>query len=241
LFAVAPCFSFVAEIQESMRAQKTLLICGILSSLLYVAMNIFVPLWDDSYNSFSQTISELSAIDAPTRLAWVIPGILYTILVAAFGWGIRRSAGQNRKLRIAGDLLFAYGIIGIGWTFAPMHKREVLAAGGATVSDTVHLYVMSTISSLFMLISMGFAAAAFGKWFRIYSIISILSLLFYGAITASYATKVEKDLPTPWLGVIERLMIGVFLLWAVMLALLLLQKMKITVPHHFQKDHKFKQ
>jgi hypothetical protein len=40
---------------------RILLLCGILSSLLYVAMLIFVPMQYEGYNSFTQTISELSA------------------------------------------------------------------------------------------------------------------------------------------------------------------------------------
>jgi len=204
-------------------ARKILLICGILSSLLYVAMNIFVPMLYEGYDYASQTISELSALGAPSRTLWVILGIVYTLLIAAFGLGVRQSAFQNRKLRIAGNLLFAYGIIGIGWTFAPMHQREVLAEGGATLTDTLHL-VMGAISSLFMLLSMGFAAAAFKNWFRIFSIASIIILLVFGALTGLDAPDVNANLPTPWLGIIERIMLGIFLVWVVALAIILLRK-----------------
>jgi hypothetical protein len=50
---------------------KVLLACGILSSLLYAAMNVFVPMLWDGYTMASQTVSELSAIGAPTRTLWV--------------------------------------------------------------------------------------------------------------------------------------------------------------------------
>jgi len=207
-------------------ARKILLICGILSSLLYVAMNIFVPMLYEGYDYASQTISELSALGAPSRTLWVILGIVYTLLIAAFGLGVRQSAFQNRKLRIAGNLLFAYGIIGIGWTFAPMHQREVLASGGSTLTDTIHILIMSPVSAIFMMVSMGFAAVAFKNWFRIFSIASIIILLAFGALTGLGAPDVNANLPTPWLGVIERIMLGVFLLWTVVLAVILLQKEK---------------
>jgi len=58
--------------------RKILLICGILSSLLYIAMNIFVAMLRANYSSASQTVSELSAIDAPTRSQWVSLSIVYT-------------------------------------------------------------------------------------------------------------------------------------------------------------------
>ena len=76
--------------------RKILLICGIVSSLLYVAMNVFVPMQWEGYSSASQTVSELSAIGAPTRPLWVPLGVAYTLLVAAFGWGVWASARQNR-------------------------------------------------------------------------------------------------------------------------------------------------
>ena len=60
--------------------RKLLLTCGILSSLLYVAMNVFVPMQWELYSSASQTVSELSAIGAPTRRLWLLLVIPYTVL-----------------------------------------------------------------------------------------------------------------------------------------------------------------
>ena len=41
--------------------RKIFLVCGVLSSLLYVAMNVFVAMQWEDYSSFSKTVSELSA------------------------------------------------------------------------------------------------------------------------------------------------------------------------------------
>src|SRR5437763_1707426 len=91
-----------AGVIMSNAVRKTLLLCGLVSSLLYGAMNVFIPMLWDGYSSFSQTISELSAIDAPTRPVWFPLGILYTVLVAAFGVGVWQSASRNRPLRVLG-------------------------------------------------------------------------------------------------------------------------------------------
>jgi len=197
-----------------------LLACGILSSLLYVAMNVFVPMQWPAYSSASQTVSELSAIGAPTRSLWLPFGIIYTLLTAAFGWGVRMSAGRNRPLRLAGDLMIVYGVIGLGWP--PMHQREVLAAGGGTLTDTLHL-TWAAISALLMLLAMGFGAAALGTRFRIYSVGTMVTLAVFGTLTSLSAPRVSANLPTPWAGVWERINIGVFLLWVVVLAVLLLR------------------
>lgn len=218
--------------------RRILLSCGILSSILYITMLIFVPMQYEGYSSITQTISELSAIGAPTRPLWVPLGIVYTLLIAAFGWGIRKSAFQNRKLRMAGNLLFVYGIVGIGWVFAPMHRREVLAAGGGTISDTMHL-VMGAVSNLFMMVSMGFAAFSFGKRFRIYTIVTILALFGFGILTGMNAPEVNANLPTPWVGIWEIIMLVVFLLWTVVLAIMLLRREKNTESYLENTAYKF--
>ncbi len=201
--------------------RKTLLICGIASSLLYAAMNIFVAMQWQSYSSFSQTVSELSAIGAPTRPLWIALGTVYTLLVAGFGVGIWLSAGRNRPLRIIGGLLIFYGILGLFWP--PMHRREVLAAGGGTLTDTMHI-AFAMVTVVLMMLAIAFGAAAFGKRFRLYSIVTIVILLAFGGLTSMNASRVGANLPTPWIGVWERINIGVFLLWVVVLAVILLRE-----------------
>jgi hypothetical protein len=202
--------------------RKALLVCGILSSLLYVAMTVFIAMQWEGYSSTSQTISELSAIDAPTRSLWALPGAVYTVLVTAFGLGVLMSAGRNRALRRVGGLILAYGSLGFLWPLAPMHLREVLAAGGGTVSDTMHL-VLASVTVWLMLLAIVFSAAAFGRRFRLYSIASLVVLVAFGALTFVDAPRIGADLPTPWVGIWERINLGVFLLWVVVLAAALLR------------------
>jgi hypothetical protein len=201
--------------------RKVLLVCGIVSSLLYVAMNVFVPMRWESYSSAAQTVSELSAIGAPTRTLWVLPAAFYTLLVTAFGCGVWKSAGRSRALRIVGGLIVAYGALGIIWPFAPMHLREVLAAGGSTRSYTLHL-VLGGVTVVLMLLAIAFGASAFGRRFRLYSIASLVILVAFGALTFLDAPRVAANQHTPWIGVWERIDIGVFLLWVVVLAIALL-------------------
>lgn len=214
--------------------RKLFLFCGIVSSLLYAAMNVFVSMQWPEYSSKTQTVSELSAVDAPTRALWVALAVVYTLLVAAFGWGVRASTGAGRPLRIAGGLLVAYGITGLFWPLFPMHLREVLAAGGSTWSDTMHI-VFTMFSVLLMLLAMGFGAAALGRSFRIYSIMTIVVLMGFGILTGTEAGQMDVNGPTPWIGVYERVNIGVFLLWNMVLALILIarsrQEARVTQHH----------
>jgi hypothetical protein len=205
--------------QRSERVRKILLTCGVISSLFYVVINIFVPLRYPGYSLTSHTVSELSAIGTPTRTLWVLLGTVYTILVAAFGLGVWESAGRNRPLSIVGALICTYGILGIFWP--PMHQRQALAAGEGTLTDTMHI-VFTMATAVLMLLAIGFSAAALGKRFRLYSILTIAVLLVFGVMTGSAAPELEADLPTPWIGLWERIGIAGFMLWVMVLSIMLL-------------------
>ena len=197
-----------------------LLFSGVLASLLYIAMNLFIPPLYEGYNWVTQTVSELSAVDAPTRPLWFVLGIIYTMLVAAFGWGIFKSAGEKRSLRIVGILMFLHGVLGLTWS--PMHQREVLAAGGGTFTDIWHL-VMATVTVLLMFLTIGFGAAAFGKGFRFYSIATIFVFIVFGVLTFVEAPNVDKNGSTPYIGLWERINIAVFMVWLILFSFNLLR------------------
>jgi len=202
--------------------------CGVASSFLYVAMNLIVARQWVGYSSWSQTISELSAIGAPTRPLWVALGIVHTLLVTAFGWGVRVAAGDNRRLRAAGTLLAVHGALGVLWVFAPMHLRPVLAAGGGNAADTLHL-TFAVVTELFFLSALALAAAALGAAFRIYSVATMVLLVALAVPVFQAAPRVAANLPTPLLGLWERLDVGVFLLWVLVLATVLLVRGRVSL------------
>lgn len=200
---------------------RLLTICGILAALLYTAMNAFVPMRFEGYNLLSQTVSELSAIGAPTRSLWIWLGVLYGLLIAAFGWGIFRSADRG-PLRVVGILLLVSAALSVYWP--PMHLR----GAQFTLTDALHI-VWSVATVLLMLLAIGFGAAAFGRRFRLYSIATMVILVAFGALTALEAPRLAANLPTPWMGVYERISIAAFMLWIVALATALLSRRQATV------------
>ena len=198
-----------------------LLICGILSSLWYLAINIVVPMHYAGYNVITQTVSELSAINAPTRIFWVLLVIWYPILFASFGWGVLASAGKSRALYITGSLIILYAILNFYWP--PMHLREMIAADRATLTDSLHIaWAMMTL--LFMMLIMGFGAAALGKKFRIFTTSTFLVFLVFGILIGKEAPNIQASLPTPYIGIWERINIAAFMLWVAVFAIALLRR-----------------
>ena len=211
--------------------RKVSLICGVLSSLLYIAMNIFVAIQWEAYSSASQTVSELSAIGAPTRPQWVLLGFAYSLLITAFGWGVWASARQNRPLRVAGGVMVTYGVVSLAWPFAPMHLR----GAEFTLTDSLHI-VLAIVTVLLMLLDMGFGAAALGRRFRLYSIATMVILVVFGALTGVDSRRIAANLPTPWIGVWERINIGAYQHWVVVLAVTVLRTQELR-DERFQTSH----
>lgn len=205
--------------------RKFLLVCGILASLMYVASDIAAALNWAGYSYTAQSVSELRAIGAPTRPLLVPILLIYALLEIAFGVGVRRAAGQKRPLRIAGGLLIVLGIVDVVAPFFPMHLRGT----ESTLTDTLHISI-TVVTVLLILLIIGFGAAAGGKRFRLYSIATILILFVCGAWAFLDAPRIAANLPTPWVGVRERINIYGYMLWMLVLAITLVRVRHSAAP-----------
>ena len=150
----------------------------------------------------------------------MVLGTLYTVLMIAFGWIVWTAAPPNRAQRVVGMLLMIHGAFGYFWP--PMSQRAVLAVSGPTLSDTLHI-AWTIVTGLLFLFETSFGAAVFGKRFRAYSIATIAIVLAGGAMTGTYTSRMQADLPTPWVGVWERLSSTAYMLWIAVLAVVLIR------------------
>jgi|SRR5271157_37871 len=209
-----------SSVAQRLMIHKVLLIGGIVSSLVYVAINIFGAMQFEGYSSFSQTVSELIAIGAPSRSLVVQLMLVYGILICAFGVGIWMSAGRKRALCIAAILIVAKEVLGAVVTlFFPIHLRGV----AGMMTDTMHGILTSVGVFLFMFPAMGLGASAFGKRFRFYSIATMLIFIICGVLTFLDASALGANLPTLWMGVWERINIFGYLLWCDVLSINLIR------------------
>jgi hypothetical membrane protein len=201
--------------------EEALLVCGIVSSLLYVATDILGGLRYEGYSFASQMVSELMAVGAPSE-AFVDPlFIMYGVLTAMFGVGVvREAAGRNNALRITGVMLIGYALAGLtGPTLFEMHQRGAGVGGG----DLPHI-VLTGVLVLFTLLAMGFGAFALDRRFRLYSFATILIMIVFGALAGSSGARLAAGQPTPGFGILERINIYTSLLWVAVLAVALLRR-----------------
>lgn len=203
--------------------RKALLACGIGYGVAYIVANdVIAAALYDGYSPMSQAVSELSATGAPSHAFLTALGPIFSLGLIGFGLGIWRSAQGQRYLRIAGALVVAHGAMSFLWLLAPMSQRAVIAAGKATSADTMHL-VLSAATGLFVAAYVATVAVGFGWSFRLYSIATIAASLVFGLLSAQ-VDKIEAGDPTPYMGLLERIGIGAWLLWMAVLAAVLLRR-----------------
>lgn len=195
-----------------------LLSCGIIAPLLYVVTDVLLTLRWDGYSYRDQTISELNAIGSPTRTLSIVLGIVGYAFVTAFGVGVWRLAVADRKLRVAAGGLVTLGVLGcFGVPFFPMHVREA----EETLTDTLHVAQLAVAAPLLFVI-IGFGAASLGRGFRLYSAVTVLVMIAFGAWAGRYGADVANNLATPWVGIIERTSVYAYQLWFAAFASVLL-------------------
>ena len=200
-------------------ARKTLLLCGVLSSALYVATDVLASWLYEGYRYADQNYSELLATGAPTRTFMLLASIAYNALVAAFAAGVGTSASPKRTARITGVMMVGYAFISM---ITPAFFQMDMRGTQATPRGSLH-GPMTAVMSLFIVLSIGFGAFLLGKWFRFYSLATIVILLTFGVLTALQAPQLEAGQSTPWMGLTERINIYATMLWFAVLAIALLR------------------
>ena len=203
------------------RITGVLLVCGVLSSVLYIGTDVLASRLYEGYSYTSQQISELSAIGAPTRQLWITMSYIWAPLVIAFGTGILNLSDSKRFMRLTGILVALYGLVGLLWNFAPMHERGTVELA----DDAMHI-IFAGIQVLLILLFIILGSGAGGSVFRIYSVGTIIALLIFGVWTGTKASAIAEGQATPWMGIIERVNVYLSMLWVLVFAVILLRSEK---------------
>ena len=204
--------------------QKILLASGIAAPLLYAVADVLAGVSWEGYSFRDQTISELGAIGAPSRMLFsVLLFVVYGLMVA-FGVGVWKAASGSRRLKMVGGLLVGLGLMAltVGQLAAMRLRGTEQGLAGA-----MHL-VEGTAAMLMIFTAMGIAAPAFGSRFRLYTIATIALAVGFGVWSGLDAPRVEQGLATPWLGVKERIFWYAYQSWFIGLALVLLRRKGAT-------------
>lgn len=205
--------------------RKLLLACGIVASVFYVVANdVIAASLYPGYDRIARPVSELSATYAPSRAVLILLGIIFELLMIAFWIGAWRAAPGNRALHLTSGLMLGFAALGLLAFPFPMATDEVLGA------NTMHTIIWGVITPLLMLAGIGASAAAFGRAFRFYALMTLVALVAFSALTGTQAAQVSAAEPVRWFGITERALIGVWLQWVVVLAVVLLRAQRPVAP-----------
>jgi len=204
---------------DSERVTRGLLLCGVAAPLLYALGDAVAGTYWSEYSVRDQTISELAAIGAPSRVIFSAFLMAGYAACAAFGVGVCRAAGDTRTLRIAGAVLCAMGaaaLLAVPFTSMRMRGEEQGTAGA------IHLATGMVFMSL-LLLTMLLAAVSLRRRFRIYTITTIAVMLAFGVWAGVDGSRLAEGLETPWLGVKERISVYAYQAWIGVLAIVVMR------------------
>lgn len=200
---------------------RPLLICGIAATVLYIGMDVAASaLLYPGYDYSAQQISELSAIGAPSRPVWIVLTWPYVLLTLAFAVGVWLTARGRLSLRLAAVLIAGSAINSLVWAlFAPMHMR------GTEFTGTDGAHITLAFSAVALILGMiGSGAAALGRSFRIFSVITVVAMMTAGAVVSTQVNAIAAGLPTPWMGLVERVSVYGSMIWLAVFAIALLRR-----------------
>jgi hypothetical protein len=199
--------------------RRILLICGVLSSALYVVTDLLASWWYTGYSILDQNYSELLATGAPTRPAMLFVSIVYNLLVAAFAVGVWATPAPKHAARRTGAMMMMYAALSM---VTPMFFQMDMRGAEMTPLGSLHP-PMTGVMSVFIVASIGFGGFLLGKPFRWYSFGTIAALLVFGSLTALQAPQLAAGGATPWMGLTERINIYATMLWFALLSAMLLR------------------
>jgi hypothetical protein len=195
-----------------------LLVCGLVAPPLSLATDLLAIARAEGYRPVAQSISELSAVGAPTRPLVTGLEVVRDGLLLAFGRGVLEAAGGNRALATTGGLIAANAAISAVATVAlPRdYARPTWAA-----RNTANTLVMAAGVGCFVA-AMGTGAAGVGGRFRAFS----AGIPMAYALLTVFSLLLQRGRGTsPSTGAQERTMAWSYQGWIAILAVVLLRRL----------------
>ena len=192
------------------KTNNIFILLGSVAVMLYV-VNVLLGglLWPD-YSHLQQPISDLTATGAPDRQLLLLFTTLYGILILLFAlWLTFVESKKHSKQFLWGGICFVFlHLISNVYSFFP----EDLAGQPVTFRGTMHIILTMFIVPVTILSPLLFGLALIKepawKSFGVYSIITCISILVFGATSGIFFAK-----KIAYFGLVERLNIGTLQLW----------------------------
>lgn len=195
-----------------LKSSKTLFIAGIVGPVFYFLLLIILGLLWDGYNPIFQSMSEIGSVVSPYKDIMNYLGFsLLGILITLFSVGVLREFGRGILEYLAFFLILIAGIFMFAVGFFPCD------AGCIDVTQTGRWHsITSTVPSIALPLAAMLLATVFAKrWGKKWGHISF----WLGVLSMASGPVMFIPASAPYLGLVQRIGIGLSLLWMVLISI----------------------
>lgn len=195
---------------------KIILLCGVISPLIYIGMTILGGALIPGYSHIKDTVSELMSPGAPNKGLMDTLMALSSIFMTLFGIGVLqfvKSSGQGNRLAVIGALLLI--ILGILQVVVVLFFPQDPMGTELTFPGKMHIGLVAAQALMSILIPL-----FVGLWLRrasimpgygIYSIVSAALIVAMGIAIFPLGTSI--------MGLTERITVLIYDLWLIIIAM----------------------
>lgn len=195
--------------------KKSVFTSGLIAPIIYIFTVVLGGALWPGYSHARQPISELSMASAPKLALMDALFLAYNTLLFIFAVGVLRLATreQNAPLKVSGVFLVVCALSGMAMAF---FRQDPIGAP-ATFSGTMHL-ALAAVASLSTILAIFFGAAGLGRMeetrsLRLFSRLMGLAVVVTGGLAAAGTSLFPQVF-----GILERLTIGAFMLWLMVIS-----------------------
>lgn len=189
---------------------------GIAAVFLYIFATVLGGFYYPHYSHTSQVISELVGLNAPTRALLNPLYACYNLLLIGFGYGIYSQWG-SRQTKFGAAFIILLGIASILMWWFPMDPKD----GSLSQTGIIHI-VLAAIEALSTVLASFFFGYGLRKRMPFLSAFSYsvgLMILLMGPVAGVSAARHHL-----YMGLFERVTIGLFLAWVAAFSIIMLKK-----------------
>ena len=197
--------------------QRLLATCGIVGPISYAIVVIILGFLQPGYNHITHRLSELGEASGQNAIVMNTAGVaLLGILMVAFAFGLHRGIGEGKGSKIGPALL---ALSGAAWVMTGIFPRDPVWGDVSMVGITHSVFtIISAVAMILALLALSPRLNRDSLW-RGYQYYSLATAIVAGVISAVYGFKVLEQ----WIGALQRVLMGVLLLWVEVMAIRLLR------------------
>ena len=196
--------------------RKFLALCGLVGPVIYAFVVAVLGGLYPGYSHLTQAMSELGAAGAPHSLIMNMAGLgLLGAMILAFAAGLHQSIRQHSGTTVGAVLIGASGLSLVMTAIFPCDT-----GGETTTSGMVHgaFAVVGVVCMIVGMLIISLVLAEDSHWQR-YAIFTVATALLASALAVLYGF----DVIVTWKGALQRISMGVALLWVEVMSFKLLR------------------